>query len=384
MLEPDLDKKNCSIIINNIKAEDEGEYTLRVEGTMSYTYSRRFKIIIQDNKPVINIPPLREGQEANLSCSVPFPCPETPPKITWWIRKKRETFTELKENITLTTSKSFIISNLTFMPTSDSHEATVKCEATYRENKTIRNKMTIEVMCEFPFSRGCSEEFEFSTTETGPPATPSESASSAEEAGQPSPSAGSDIKALRIQGYKTVNEGDTLSLNCTVDSNPPSSNPVWSFNGNTEKLKNHISAESLTITNVSKLHAGEYVCEVTYMKETLNRSININVIPYTNEVETHGTNGQDNAGQNRTGKAIDPQNVTGNITGQNDKEYFKNLWLSTVLTFLAGIATSTIFFSVMLCWWVSCNRDTPYELMDTNTESTVILEVYQEERPEKK
>ncbi|XP_073719482.1 myelin-associated glycoprotein [Misgurnus anguillicaudatus] len=342
MLEPGLDKKNCSMIINNIKAEDEGEYALRVEGTPSYTYRTRFKIIIQDNKPVINIPPLREGQEANLSCSVPFPCPETPPEITWWIKKNNENFTELKENITLTTSESFILSTLTFMPTSESHEATVKCEATYKDIKTIRNKMNIKVIY---------------------------------------------VKALRIQGNNTVNEGDTLSLNCTVDSNPPSSKPVWSFNGNTEKLKNHISDESLTITNVSKLHAGEYVCAVTYMKETLNRSININVIPDTNEVETHGTNGQDNAGQNRTGKTIDPQNFTGNITGvdnkgQNDtiSEYFKNLELSTVLTFLAGMATSAVIFSVVLCCCVSCNsfhRPKKHEVLATPPDSAAHLEMVQ-------
>nr|XP_055053183.1 sialic acid-binding Ig-like lectin 14 [Misgurnus anguillicaudatus] len=338
MLEPNLDKNNCGIIINNVRPEYAGEYTFRVEGIQSFTYNPGFKITIQD-KPVIIIPPLREGQEANLSCSVPFPCPETPPEITWWIKKKRGNFTELKENITLTTSESFILSTLTFMPTSDLHKATVKCEATYKDTKTIKNNMPIEVMY---------------------------------------------VKALTIQGNNTVNEGDTLSLNCTVDSHPPSSHPVWSFNGNTEKLKNHISAESLTITNVSKLHAGEYVCAVTYRNETLTKSININVIPYKNELETHGTNGQDNAGQNRTGKTIDPQNVTGNITGvdnkgQNDtiREYFKNLELSTVLTFLAGMATSAVIFSVVLCCCVSCNRSKKPEVLAAPPDSAAHLEMVQ-------
>ncbi|XP_065136630.1 sialic acid-binding Ig-like lectin 7 isoform X3 [Paramisgurnus dabryanus] len=322
MLETDLNKKNCSIIINNIKAEDEREYKIRVEGDQSYTYNRRFKIIIE------------EGEQANLSCSVPFPCPETPPEITWWIEKERETFTELKENITLTTSKSFILSTLTFMPTSELHKATVTCEAKYKDIKTIKNSFTIEVM----------------------------------------------YVTLRILGNDEVNEGDTLSLNCTVDSHPPSSHPVWSFNGNTEKLKNHISAESLTITNVSKLHAGEYVCEVTYRNETLTKSLNINVI------QKHGTIGPDTDGQNRTGKTIDPQNVTGNITGVDNRsqnqsagiqDFFKNLELSTILTFLAGMATSAVIFSVALCCWVSYNRSKKTEVLAAPPDSAAHLETVQ-------
>ncbi|XP_065136629.1 B-cell receptor CD22-like isoform X2 [Paramisgurnus dabryanus] len=329
----DLDKNKCSITINNISAGDEGEYEIREKEDPSHTNSPRFKIIIQD-KPVINIPPLKEGEQANLSCSVPFPCPETPPEITWWIEKERETFTELKENITLTTSKSFILSTLTFMPTSELHKATVTCEAKYKDIKTIKNSFTIEVM----------------------------------------------YVTLRILGNDEVNEGDTLSLNCTVDSHPPSSHPVWSFNGNTEKLKNHISAESLTITNVSKLHAGEYVCEVTYRNETLTKSLNINVI------QKHGTIGPDTDGQNRTGKTIDPQNVTGNITGVDNRsqnqsagiqDFFKNLELSTILTFLAGMATSAVIFSVALCCWVSYNRSKKTEVLAAPPDSAAHLETVQ-------
>nr|XP_055053815.1 myelin-associated glycoprotein-like [Misgurnus anguillicaudatus] len=137
----DLDKNKCNIIINNISAEDEGEYAFRVEGDQSYTYRPRFKITIQD-KPVINIPPLREGQEANLSCSAPAPCPKTPPDITWWI-KQNEKSIKLKK-ITFTTSEGFYVATLTIMPTADLHNATIECKATYG-NTIISTSMTIEV-----------------------------------------------------------------------------------------------------------------------------------------------------------------------------------------------------------------------------------------------
>lgn len=51
MLESDLTKNNCSIIMKDIKAEDENEYAFRVEGygTKKNTYTPKVKIIIQGN-----------------------------------------------------------------------------------------------------------------------------------------------------------------------------------------------------------------------------------------------------------------------------------------------------------------------------------------------
>lgn len=51
MLELDLTKNNCSIIMKNIQAEDENEYAFRVEGQKTHksTYKPRVKIIIQGN-----------------------------------------------------------------------------------------------------------------------------------------------------------------------------------------------------------------------------------------------------------------------------------------------------------------------------------------------
>jgi len=82
-----------------------------------------------------------------------------------------------------------------------------------------------------------------------------------------------DVQTLQILGEDKVMEGDTLRLNCTVESHPPSTNPVWSFNG----IRNDTSTENLMIKNVTKERAGIYVCEMTYMMETLNASITINV-----------------------------------------------------------------------------------------------------------
>ncbi|XP_073719483.1 uncharacterized protein [Misgurnus anguillicaudatus] len=234
-------KNKCNININNIKAGDEGEYATRVEGDPSHTYRPRFKIIIQD-KPVINNPPLKEGEQANLSCSAPAPCPETPPEITWRINLNKKNI-KLKE-ITFTTSQGFYVATLTFMPTADLHNATVECEARCG-NTIISTNKTIEVK---------------------------------------------------------LNE---LKTNPTAN----------------------------TIAKVTAEH------------------------------------------RDQTMNPTESQNATGNNKGvSNLEDFFQSLGLSRVHTFLVGIAISAVFFSVVLCCWVSCNRTKKPEVLAVPPDSAVHLE----------
>ncbi|KTF72909.1 hypothetical protein cypCar_00043816 [Cyprinus carpio] len=146
MLEPDLTKNNCSIIMKNITPSDKKYYMLRLEESGRKTYNLTVKITIQD-EPKMEVPLLREGQEANLTCSAPFPCPESPPEITWWIKTRKENITYLKDNIILTNSKRLYLSTLTLTPTSDLHNATVTCEVSYG-SKNINTSRTLKVMCQ--------------------------------------------------------------------------------------------------------------------------------------------------------------------------------------------------------------------------------------------
>ncbi|KAA0701797.1 hypothetical protein E1301_Tti016412 [Triplophysa tibetana] len=301
MLEHVQDTKNCSFIIKNITAGDEGEYEFRVEKP---PHRFRLKIIIQD-KPVIEVPPLREHEQANLSCSAPSPCPETPPNITWWITKRNGGITEVKNENYSTTSEGFYNSTLTLTPTSELYNATVGCNVSYGDKKNISTNKTIEVM-------------------HGP--------------------------TFQILGHKTVNEGDTLRLSCTVDSHPASSDPVWTLNGSTDKLMNHTSGENLTITNVSTQHAGEYVCTVNYTDKPWNKSININVVRNTNETKNE-------------------------ITGI--KAFLDLMADEKTHIFLMGMGTSAIIFSVILCCWVSCKRAKRPEVQTAPADSEVNLQMAQ-------
>ncbi|XP_052432717.1 myeloid cell surface antigen CD33 isoform X8 [Carassius gibelio] len=144
LLEPDLTKYNCSRIIKEIK-EDEREIVFKIVQNKKTLSKASVKIIIQD-EPIMKIPPLREGEKADLTCSAPFPCPETSPNITWWIRKRGGNITDLKDNITLSTSESLYLSTLTLTPTSDDHNATVGCNMSYG-SKIISTNRTLNFTC---------------------------------------------------------------------------------------------------------------------------------------------------------------------------------------------------------------------------------------------
>ncbi|XP_067306335.1 sialic acid-binding Ig-like lectin 12 isoform X2 [Pseudorasbora parva] len=409
MLEPDLTKNNCSFIMKDMKAENAKEYAFRLEGQNSQrnTYYPRVKIIIQD-EPIMGIPLLSDGVEASLTCSAPFPCPETPPEITWWIKTTKENITNLKEaNITLITPKSLFLSTLPLTPTSKLHNATVGCDVSYGD-QTIRASRTLEVMYVQTLRiLGNATVMEGDTlhlnctVESHPPSSdPVWSFSGAADNIRNYTSAENltitnvrkehagkyicemtyrnetlkasitinviHVQTLRILGNATVMEGDTLHLNCTVESHPPSSDPVWSFSGAADNIRNYTSAENLTITNVRKEHAGKYICEMTYRNETLNASITINVIRDTNEFTPGGGNllGKDDL-LNSTKKATVLESI------------MEKLDISHILTFVAGMACSAIIFSIMLCCWVSWHRGKKHKVPTENPNTDVNLETVQ-------
>ncbi|XP_059369939.1 sialic acid-binding Ig-like lectin 5 [Carassius carassius] len=365
-LEPDLTKNNCSSIIKLMK-EDEGEYVFTIVRDGQTLSNASVKIIIQD-EPTMNIPPLSEGKEANLTCSAPFPCPETPPNITWWIRTRKGNSIDLKDNITLSTSEN--LSNLTLTPTSGHHDATVGCDVSYG-SKIISTSRT--------------------------------------------------LKVTSVKNPVQLMEGDTLRLNCTVESHPPSSDPVWSFNGTTEIFMNQTSAGTVIITNVTKEHAGVYDCMRTIQNKTLNASITINIISVKNPVqlmegdtlrlnctvESHppssdpvwSFNGTTEIFMNQTSAGtVIITNVTKEHAGVYDCMrtiqnkalnasitiniiciiYFLKNWdIPKIVTFVAGMVCSALIFSVVLCCWVSCHRGKKYKVPTTNPDTEVHLEMVQ-------
>ncbi|XP_071240126.1 sialic acid-binding Ig-like lectin 14 isoform X2 [Salvelinus alpinus] len=151
LLETDLTKKNCSVIINDIRENDAGEYQFRL--LSSYTYSKKVKITVTalTQKPSVLTPPLTEGEPATLTCTAPGICSGTPPNITWTWRGTGDNITELRDNTTiqiredLTHVTTTHFSTLTFTPSAEHHNMMVTCQVTFQKKYQIEETVTLNV-----------------------------------------------------------------------------------------------------------------------------------------------------------------------------------------------------------------------------------------------
>ncbi|KAK1895317.1 Myeloid cell surface antigen CD33 [Dissostichus eleginoides] len=103
LLEPDVSKKKCSIIINDLTESDSGAYRLRVNGDSSgFTFIRKTTVTVKGltQKPSVTIPALTEGQQTTLTCTAPVLCSGSDPKITWTWRGAGEKDSQITGNIT--------------------------------------------------------------------------------------------------------------------------------------------------------------------------------------------------------------------------------------------------------------------------------------------
>ncbi|KAK6290953.1 hypothetical protein J4Q44_G00386420 [Coregonus suidteri] len=237
LLETDLTKKNCSVIINNIRKNDAGEYQFRL--LSAYTYSKKVKITVRalTQKPSVLTPPLTEGEPATLTCTAPGICSGTPPNITWTCRGTGDNITELRDNTTiqkredLTSVTTSHFSTLTFTPSAEHHNMMVTCQVTQKKLQ-IEETVTLNVTY---------------------------------------------VKDPQITGNKTVKEDGTLGLTCSVDSYPPS-DITWSKNRTSAPLQNYTEKATLTISNVTREHAGEYVCTAQHLNRTMTASTVVTVM----------------------------------------------------------------------------------------------------------
>ncbi|XP_041728118.1 sialic acid-binding Ig-like lectin 5 [Coregonus clupeaformis] len=189
-------------------------------------------------KPSVLTPPLTEGEPATLTCTTPGICSGTPPNITWRWRGTGDNITELRDNTTiqkredLTSITTSHFSTLTFTPSAEHHNMKVTCQVTFQKKRQIEETVTLNVTY---------------------------------------------VKDPQITGNKTVKEDGTLGLTCSVDSYPPS-DITWSKNGTSAPLQNYTGNATLTISNVTREHAGEYVCTAQHLNRTMTASTVVTVM----------------------------------------------------------------------------------------------------------
>ncbi|XP_052350150.1 sialic acid-binding Ig-like lectin 7 isoform X1 [Oncorhynchus keta] len=316
LLETDLTKKNCSVIINDIRENDAGEYQCRLPS--SHTYSKKVNITVSalTQKPSVLTPPLTEGEPATLTCTAPGMCSGTPPNITWTWRGTGDNITELRDNITiqmredLTTVTTTHFSTLTFTPSAKHHGTNVTCRVTFNGRITTKKTLTMNV---------------------------------------------AHVKEPKISGCNTVREGDTMYLTCSDDSYPPSSsNITWSKKGTTALERNNSGRATLIISNMTREHAGEYVCTAQHHSRSLTASTVVTVMLNSTislPVRNHTNTTMECVSRNEAGRVREVQ-VT--QIGKQEEDVSKDIMallsdLKLITAFVVGAALSATICCIFLC-----------------------------------
>ncbi|XP_053289670.1 sialic acid-binding Ig-like lectin 14 [Pleuronectes platessa] len=159
LLESDVSQKNCSIIINDLKESDSGEYKHRVEalpvagsGTFSQTATVSVKGLSQ--RPTVMIPPLTEGQLTTLTCTAPGLCSGSEPTFTWRWRGRGESDADLTGNITAFKTENVAAfakrssSTLSFSPSAEHHGTNITCTVLFQAHVSTEETATLSVSCE--------------------------------------------------------------------------------------------------------------------------------------------------------------------------------------------------------------------------------------------
>ncbi|XP_030606362.1 sialic acid-binding Ig-like lectin 10 [Archocentrus centrarchus] len=245
LLEPDVRQNNCSIIINDLKRSDSGLYQLRVNGELKreqdgFTFIPKVNVSVKGlkQKPTVTIPTLTAGQWATLTCTAPGLCSGSVPQISWTWRGAGGTKSHITGNITSFRTKNTTAftqthtSTLTFNALAKHHNSRIICKISFTGETTTERSATLNV---------------------------------------------THVKKVKITGPKSVQEGETLNLTCSVKSFPPSL-VMWTKINSDINLHSDSGSASLFIQNVTAEHSGLYVCTVKHMNTPLKDNITLTVI----------------------------------------------------------------------------------------------------------
>ncbi|XP_047455850.1 Schwann cell myelin protein-like isoform X2 [Mugil cephalus] len=336
-LEPDVRQRNCSIMINDLNESDSGLYQLRVNGDLNgrtdgFTYPSRSSVSVKgvSQKPTVMIPPLIEGQQSTLTCTAPGLCSGSVPTITWMWRRAAEDDSLLRGNITgyqtedVTAVTQRHSSTLTFNSSAEHHGSSISCKVSFTGGATTEETVTLNVTyvkkIEITGDRSVKEGETLNVTcsvDSFPPSfitwtkyseesiqnvtgdnlqnntdmnTLFISNVTTEDSGQYICTAkhlnntlmekvNVNViyqRTLQISGDRTVKEGETLNVTCSVDSFPPSL-ITWTKLSSNTILHNNTGSASLVISDVTTEDSGQYVCTATHLNTTVTLHADVTV-----------------------------------------------------------------------------------------------------------
>ncbi|XP_065813867.1 sialic acid-binding Ig-like lectin 10 isoform X1 [Labrus bergylta] len=162
LLQPDVSKRDCSIIINDLTASDSGSYQLRVMGWQfltgsedGYTFSSTATVSVKEliQKPTVMVPPLTEGWQSTLTCTAPGLCSGSAPEFTWmWRGGGGEKDSHITGNIidfaieSLNAVSQRHSSTITLNPSfTQHHNSEITCKVNFVNNITTEETVTLKL-----------------------------------------------------------------------------------------------------------------------------------------------------------------------------------------------------------------------------------------------
>ncbi|XP_077112433.1 sialic acid-binding Ig-like lectin 13 [Ranitomeya variabilis] len=217
-----ISDRDCSFLINDVLKSDENSYYFRLEqrdDKYSYIrYQSRLTVTDLTDKPEISVGTLEAGKEATVTCKSPGVCAGTAPDFTW--NGQHGVSSNYSNSYSNRTSIYF--SNFNFTPARIDNGKSLGCKVAFLSNKAVTEQtITLNVM--YP-------PIVIITTRGG-------------------------VKDNTF----IVKEGDSVQINCTVDSNPIAE-ITWLVE-NEKKEESNGQWLIYNLTNISPSDAGKYLCK---------------------------------------------------------------------------------------------------------------------------
>ncbi|XP_037308951.2 sialic acid-binding Ig-like lectin 5 [Pungitius pungitius] len=231
----DVRQKNCSLKIDPLKPSDGGPFFFRVEmtGHDNFSYRRQETSIEMISELIdIHFNMKEEGQTEVASCSVPQPCPTSPPVFTWSFPGEQHF-----QPRQLGDGQWTATSTLRFRPTSADHNKLLTCTVTYKEGQHYKAERVLRVK-HAPVN-------------------------------------------VNIDHKSEVTEGEAVRLSCSCDAHPPASSYQWSDETGAKLHQGNV----YVLPNVSR-HTGALFCTaINEIGRGKSNPVRLNVL-YMPEIKT--------------------------------------------------------------------------------------------------
>ncbi|XP_073511866.1 sialic acid-binding Ig-like lectin 13 [Phyllobates terribilis] len=236
----DVTRGDCSLYIEEPLITDEGVYVFRMEDPptlFTYTNIRPYVDVTElTDKPTISSTRLVDGKEVTMTCTSPGRCRNITPHISWVVAMNGTR--QMIYNITYEGGTRTFHSNISFTPRKSHNNSPLFCRVTFKQDLSTAEKQTLNV--EYSPSIIISTE----GVDTN------------------------DTTAVIVE------DGDSVTLQCIVDSNPKAS-ITWYKEDMVVHQNISYQTVTLQLINITERDAGKYQCSAINEHGVTNRSIQI-------------------------------------------------------------------------------------------------------------